>query len=216
MHALGCGLWYDHLIFLNFWINQTTSTQNKIKIKPLIYCSPHIYIICIYRAPCPFSYQFVSDLIDQRGVEPLLDLYDHLGGWPMVNSTWDPNSFDLMYTLSELRLLNNRYLVDIWVSADDRNSTVNIVQASSNIERSFLPLISTYIYHIHTFWVSLSPLIITHRYHILSETSLFSSEMFFEVFKSGSQCKWCASDIINKLQDAIASWKCHVLSFLKQ
>lgn len=49
----------------------------------------------------------------------------------MLESGWEESSFDLLYTLSELRLLNNRYLVDMWVSADDRDSSVNIAQVGA-------------------------------------------------------------------------------------
>ena len=76
-----------------------------------------------------------KDLIDERGVAPLYTLHERLGGWPMIKSTWDASGFDLIQILTDLRLLNNGYLLNMWVSADDRNSSVNIVQVLVKLTR---------------------------------------------------------------------------------
>lgn len=69
-----------------------------------------------------------AELIESRGVEPLLGLLRKLGGWPMIESNWDATMFDLLDVLTDLKKINHGYLVDTWVSADDRESTINIVK----------------------------------------------------------------------------------------
>ena len=76
-----------------------------------------------------------SGAIEARGDQPVRELVDGLGGWPVIDPDWDDEQFDLINVLAKLRLLNNRILVNIWVSSDDKNSEVNIIQAS--IERQY-------------------------------------------------------------------------------
>ncbi|XP_050412278.1 neprilysin-4 isoform X2 [Patella vulgata] len=79
------------------------------------------------------KYLYVSctneTLIDQRGLEPILNLLNELGTWPaVVGDSWKEEEFDLIDLIIKLRLYNNKILVDQWVSADDKNSDVNIIQ----------------------------------------------------------------------------------------
>lgn len=69
-------------------------------------------------------------------MQPLHDILTTMGGWPIIESDWNDDSFDLISLLSELRLYNNRYLVEMWVSSDDRNSTNNILQVKGAVEDS--------------------------------------------------------------------------------
>ncbi|OWF36277.1 neprilysin-like [Mizuhopecten yessoensis] len=79
----------------------------------------HLYHSCINET-----------LIEERGIEPAIHLIEELGGWPVtfVNGTWPEETFDLTGLLIKLRLYNNKILVDQWVSADDKNSDVHIIQ----------------------------------------------------------------------------------------
>ncbi|KAK7475945.1 hypothetical protein BaRGS_00032834, partial [Batillaria attramentaria] len=68
-------------------------------------------------------------LIDLQGLEPIKALLNEMGGWPVViGSSWDPDSVDVMDLIVNLRHYNNKVLIDQWVSADDKNSEVNIIQ----------------------------------------------------------------------------------------
>lgn len=68
-------------------------------------------------------------LIDLQGLEPIKSLLRELGGWPVVmGNEWKEEDVDLIDLIVKLRLYNNKILIDQWVSADDKNSKVNIIQ----------------------------------------------------------------------------------------
>lgn len=69
-------------------------------------------------------------LINERGLEPAFNLLNELGGWPVTEREpkWSEDSFNLIDLMIKLRFYNNKILVDQWVSADDKNSEVNIIQ----------------------------------------------------------------------------------------
>lgn len=68
--------------------------------------------------------------IEARGDDPLRDIIHSLGGWPILDDYWDEKDFDIIDLIARLRLFNNRVLINSWVSADDKNSEVNIIQVS--------------------------------------------------------------------------------------
>lgn len=72
-------------------------------------------------------------MIDERGIEPAYILLDELGGWPVTEREprWSEENFDLINLMVKLRFYNSKILVDQWVSADDKNSEVNIIQVST-------------------------------------------------------------------------------------
>jgi hypothetical protein len=58
----------------------------------------------------------------------MMALLEDLGGWPIINSrSSGETDFDLVTLLAKLRLINNRVLVNVWVSSDDKNSSINTV-----------------------------------------------------------------------------------------
>lgn len=67
-----------------------------------------------------------ADEIEKLGYQPLYDLLNTLGGWPIITPSWTDDQFDLMTVLSKMRLLNNRYLIDGFVTVDYKNSTNRI------------------------------------------------------------------------------------------
>jgi len=72
-------------------------------------------------------------LIEERGVEPMMSLLEDLGGWPIIEtlpSRKSNSNFDLIELLAKLRLINNRVLVNVWVSSDDKNSSMNTIHVS--------------------------------------------------------------------------------------
>ncbi|XP_076451583.1 neprilysin-1-like [Babylonia areolata] len=68
-------------------------------------------------------------LIDLQGLEPIKKLVEELGGWPVVEgAAWRDDDVNLMDLIIKLRHYNNKILIEQWVSADDKNSEVNIIQ----------------------------------------------------------------------------------------
>ena len=82
---------------------------------------------------------FMIAMIEQRGDEPLKELLRSLGGWPVLDATWDVFSFDWVQLVIKLRILNNRVLINQWVSADDRNSSANIIHVRLHFYQSPTP-----------------------------------------------------------------------------
>lgn len=68
------------------------------------------------------------DTIEERGIQPLLDLLEKFGGWPLLDDSWDEKNFDWLKLTAILRKYNNDILIVQWVGADIQNSNHNIVQ----------------------------------------------------------------------------------------
>ncbi|PVD37052.1 hypothetical protein C0Q70_04045 [Pomacea canaliculata] len=63
------------------------------------------------------------------GDEPLRSVTLELGGWPIILENWDSSSFVLEEVLGNIRLKYNApILIGSWVGADDKNSSLNIIQ----------------------------------------------------------------------------------------
>ncbi|XP_075148601.1 M13 family metallopeptidase neprilysin 4 isoform X2 [Haematobia irritans] len=67
-------------------------------------------------------------LLEKRGVQPLLDLVESLGGWPVLDDNWDGYGFDWLNLTAHLRRYNNDILIVQWVGPDIKNSDENIIQ----------------------------------------------------------------------------------------
>lgn len=68
------------------------------------------------------------EVIEKRGIQPLLDLLKSLGGWPLLDPNWNENNFDWLELVANLRKYNNDILIVEYVSADIQNSITNIIQ----------------------------------------------------------------------------------------
>lgn len=68
------------------------------------------------------------ELLEERGIEPLLDLLKSLGGWPALDPDWDETNFDWLNLTAQLRLYNNDIFIVEWVGPDIKNSDENVVQ----------------------------------------------------------------------------------------
>ncbi|XP_038075528.1 membrane metallo-endopeptidase-like 1 [Patiria miniata] len=68
-------------------------------------------------------------LIEQYGAQPLLDLLDHLGGWPVVaGDTWDEEAWDMAEVLHKTRMeVDYNFLFRHDVSPDMSDSEVYII-----------------------------------------------------------------------------------------
>ena len=85
-----------------------------------------------------FSTLDLTALIDQNGAQPLLDLLQHLGGWPVIDGdSWDEESWDVVEVLAKNRMeIDYNFLFSHNVKLDISNSgrytiTVSIAFAPS-------------------------------------------------------------------------------------
>ncbi|XP_018784538.1 PREDICTED: membrane metallo-endopeptidase-like 1 isoform X1 [Bactrocera latifrons] len=69
-----------------------------------------------------------TNLLQKRGIKPLLNLIDSLGGWPVLNPNWNSQTFDWLNLTAQLRRYNNDILIVEWVGPDIKNSDENVIQ----------------------------------------------------------------------------------------
>lgn len=71
-----------------------------------------------------------SAAIESRGVRPLLDMMERLGGWPVLQgSSWDEASFSWEESVYRFRKAGYSvdYFLDFSISVDVKNSTKRII-----------------------------------------------------------------------------------------
>ncbi|XP_025992063.2 neprilysin-4 isoform X3 [Solenopsis invicta] len=68
------------------------------------------------------------EILEQRMEQPLIQLLDQLGGWPILRPDWNPNKFDWLLLTAQLRLYNNDVLISEWVGPDIKNSNKYVIQ----------------------------------------------------------------------------------------
>ncbi|XP_026669876.1 neprilysin-4-like isoform X3 [Ceratina calcarata] len=68
------------------------------------------------------------EILEQRMERPLIQLLDELGGWPVLRPDWDPEKFDWLLLVAQLRLYNNDILISEWVAPDIKNSDQYVIQ----------------------------------------------------------------------------------------
>lgn len=76
----------------------------------------------------------VSGETQPVGDQPLRDVIESLGGWPVLEPDWLTTRWDwtVEKTLGKLRGQHDaQILIMMWVAADDKNSSVNIIQVGS-------------------------------------------------------------------------------------
>jgi hypothetical protein len=70
----------------------------------------------------------LPEILERRAEQPLLNLLEQLGGWPMLRPDWDSSQFDWLLLMAQLRLYNNDILISQWVGPDIMNSDEYIIQ----------------------------------------------------------------------------------------
>ncbi|CAH1248351.1 MME [Branchiostoma lanceolatum] len=66
-------------------------------------------------------------LLDDMGSQPIDDLITHLNGWPVIDDSWTADNWDLLDTLTKLMRYSNSLLMSMYVTADDKDSSVYIL-----------------------------------------------------------------------------------------
>uniref|UniRef100_A0A2C9JGN5 Endothelin-converting enzyme 1 n=1 Tax=Biomphalaria glabrata TaxID=6526 RepID=A0A2C9JGN5_BIOGL len=70
--------------------------------------------------------------IESKGKDPLLEVIQDVGGWPLLDPNWPAEKFELEHVLGKIRAnyngATNSYLFSCFVGADDKNSSVHILQ----------------------------------------------------------------------------------------
>ncbi|XP_013379563.1 neprilysin-1 isoform X2 [Lingula anatina] len=67
--------------------------------------------------------------IDRLGKSPLQEVLKPFGGWPIADEAWSEGKFNLEATLGKLRRqFNLPVMIDSWIAADDKNSSIHILQ----------------------------------------------------------------------------------------
>ncbi|CAF4177876.1 unnamed protein product [Adineta steineri] len=62
--------------------------------------------------------------IEDEGISPIFSLINNeFGGWPIIQSSWNNSTFDLLNLLLKLRKYQNNIIFDIGTSIDEKNST---------------------------------------------------------------------------------------------
>jgi neprilysin len=70
-----------------------------------------------------------TEQIRRIGDSALREVLKKLGGWPVIEKTWSPPSISIEQLMGRLRgEYSEPVLVELYVGADDKNSSVNILQ----------------------------------------------------------------------------------------
>ncbi|CAF4117161.1 unnamed protein product, partial [Adineta steineri] len=65
-----------------------------------------------------------EQLIEDEDISLILSLINNeFGGWPIIQSSWDNSTFDLLNLLLKLRKYSNNIIFDIGTSINEKNST---------------------------------------------------------------------------------------------
>jgi hypothetical protein len=78
-----------------------------------------------------YGTSLLADYSESEGLEPLLDIIESLGDWPMTSGSWKEEDFDLQNAIARLnRLLGLSPLVSLTVYLDRKNSTRSVITVS--------------------------------------------------------------------------------------
>jgi neprilysin len=107
-------------------LNKLIVRHQRKKIKRNVVVNPeddaeikakHLFLSCINH-----------DGLVKRGLQPLLNLLNSLGGWPVLSTDWKEENFDWLNLTAQLRLYNNDIFIVEWVGPDIKNSEENVIQ----------------------------------------------------------------------------------------
>jgi neprilysin len=79
--------------------------------------------------------EIISTLAEIRkiGDQTLRDILKSLGGWPVVEPNWKQPNISIEKLMGRLRgEYSEPVLIELYVGADDKNSSINILQVSES------------------------------------------------------------------------------------
>lgn len=77
--------------------------------------------------------------IRKVGDQPLKDVVKLLGGWPVIETNWKPPNMSLELLMGTLRgEYSEPVLIELYVGADDKNSSMNILQVCQVLNFSLI------------------------------------------------------------------------------
>ncbi|GAB0092501.1 Neprilysin-4 [Sergentomyia squamirostris] len=110
-------------------LDKKTSTEsNTVREKRHYYEYSHTENDAELKAKQLYGSCMNHDLLVAKGITPLLELMESLGGWPVLDPHWNESNFDWIALMAHLRLFNNDLLIMEWVGPDIKNSDENIIQ----------------------------------------------------------------------------------------
>lgn len=72
-----------------------------------------------------------SEQIRKIGINPIRNVLKSLGGWPVIEQNWVLPNTSIEHLIGTLRgVYSEPVLVELYVGADDKNSSKNILQVS--------------------------------------------------------------------------------------
>ncbi len=78
-----------------------------------------------------------TNTIEQLGIAPILDVVNDYGGWPMIDSTWTPNNYEIMDVVGRLSHLGVGVFIGSSVSPSFEDSTQNVLTVSNECTETF-------------------------------------------------------------------------------
>jgi membrane metallo-endopeptidase-like protein 1 len=70
----------------------------------------------------------LADYLESEGLEPLLDIIESIGDWPITSDSWKEEDFNLQNAIAQLnRLLGLSPLLSLNVYVDRKNSTRSVI-----------------------------------------------------------------------------------------
>lgn len=88
-----------------------------------------------------------TEEINRRGPKPLHDLIKEYGSWTVTSDEWNEESWDMLKYLSLMRRkLAVGPLFTVFVGADQRNSSMNVVQVSQSHQLTLTRILFFFFY----------------------------------------------------------------------
>jgi hypothetical protein len=73
----------------------------------------------------------LAEYLESEGLEPLLDIIESLGDWPVASDSWKEEDFDWMSAVAQLnRNVGLSPLVSLIVYLDRKNSSQSVITVS--------------------------------------------------------------------------------------
>ena len=68
--------------------------------------------------------------IEELATLPILEMVNEYGGWPMIDPTWNPNTYEIMDVVGKLSHLGVGVFINSQVSPSFEDSTANVMVVS--------------------------------------------------------------------------------------